>query len=70
MNDEPETITIICYDEDCHEPYMLSLDTLRAAKKVTIHCARCGEIQHVVLTERGGIELYPESTASIIRNMG
>ena len=54
-----ETITIICDNEDCRKKYILSMDTLRAARMVTITCKNCGEIQQVKLNEEGGIEIYP-----------
>jgi RNase P subunit RPR2 len=55
---EQETITIICDNEDCRTPYILSLDTLRAATSVTVTCKKCGDIQRIVLKEDGGIEIY------------
>jgi len=55
MNEE--TITIICDNEDCRVKYILSMDTLRAARTVTITCKNCGETQQVKLTEEGGIEI-------------
>ena len=55
---EQKTITIICDNEDCRTPYILSLDTLRAASSVTVTCKECGEIQRIVLKEDGEIEIH------------
>ena len=64
MNDEnmnANTITIICDNEDCRKKngskYVLSMDTLRAAKEVKIMCKYCGGIQRIILNEFGGIEI-------------
>ena len=55
MNEE--TITIICDNEDCRVKYILSMDTLRAVRTVSITCKNCGEIQQIRLNEEGGIEI-------------
>jgi hypothetical protein len=55
---ESETITIICDNEDCRTPYVLSMDTLRAAEWVTIRCKTCSEIQRIILGEHGSLEIY------------
>jgi len=53
-----ETITIICDNEDCRTKYILSMDTLRAVRTVSITCKNCGETQQVRLNEEGGIEIF------------
>jgi len=52
------TITIVCDNEYCRTKYILSMNTLRAAKYVSITCKECGEIQVIKLNEEGGIEIY------------
>jgi aspartate carbamoyltransferase regulatory subunit len=56
-----DTITIICDNEDCRKKngskYVLSMDTLRAAREVKITCKYCGEMQKIILNEDGGIEI-------------
>jgi len=57
-----DTITIICDNEDCRakngSKYVLSMDTLRAAREVKITCKYCGGIQKIIFNEDGGIEIY------------
>ena len=55
---EKKTITIICDNEDCRTEYVLSMDTLRAARQVTVTCKDCGEIQCIRIDENGFIEIY------------
>jgi RNase P subunit RPR2 len=55
---EQETITIICDNEGCRTPYVLSLDTLRAVRWVEVTCKTCGEIQRIVMKEDESIEIY------------
>jgi len=56
-----ETITIICDNEDCRKKCVLSMDTLRAARMVTITCKNCGEIVSVKLSGENvpGEEFFP-----------
>ena len=53
-----ETITIICDNEDCRAKYILSMDTLRTVRTVSITCKNCGETQQIKLNGEGGIEIY------------
>jgi len=55
MNEE--IITIVCDNESCRATYILSIDTLRAADYVEIHCKKCGDIQRISLNKTGGIEI-------------
>jgi len=58
MNKNEETITIICDNEDCRQKYILSMDTLRAARTVSITCQTCGEIQMIRLNQNGDMEIF------------
>jgi hypothetical protein len=40
----PETITIICDNDDCRTPYILSMDSLRAARSAVATCKSRSEI--------------------------
>jgi transcription elongation factor Elf1 len=53
---KPESITIICDNEDCGSHYEIAICTLRAADSVTIHCKICGNIMRVYLKD-GGIKI-------------
>jgi RNase P subunit RPR2 len=52
-----ETITIICDNEDCRTPYILSMDTLREVRSVVLTCKSCGDIQKITLGENGSLEI-------------
>jgi len=58
MEMDEDTITIICDNEDCRDKYILSMDTLRAVRSVSITCKNCGEIQMIMLDEDGDMKIY------------